>query len=77
MTKTLRLLPIAALAIALGACTNDPTLNRTAIGAGGGAALGGLVGSMSGNFGTGALIGAGVGAAGGLLYDYNRRSQGR
>lgn len=77
MTRTLRLLPVAALAIALGACTNDPTLNRAAVGAGGGAALGGLVGSLSGNFGTGALIGAGVGTAGGLLYDYNRRTQGR
>jgi hypothetical protein len=29
---------------------------------------------MSGNFGWGALIGAGAGAAGGLLYDDHRRS---
>ncbi len=76
MTIT-RLASIALLAFGLSACTGDTTLDRTAIGAGGGALVGGAIGSMSGNFGWGALIGAGAGAAGGVLYDYNERRQGR
>jgi hypothetical protein len=78
MTKTNRFLAaglLLALALPLGACENtDPTLRRTGIGAAGGAAAGGLIGAMSGNFGWGALIGAGAGAAGGLLVDYHQRS---
>jgi hypothetical protein len=53
----------------LGGCANN-----TLTGAGLGAAGGGLIGSLSGDFGWGALIGAGVGAAGGYLYDQSQRS---
>jgi uncharacterized membrane protein len=77
MTKTRLAIAglVLALALPLGACQDtDPTLRRAGIGAAGGAAAGGLIGSVSGNFGWGALIGAGVGAAGGLLYDYHQRS---
>lgn len=64
----------AGLALLVAGCQNaDPTLTRAGVGAVTGAAAGGLIGSMSGDFGWGALIGAGVGAAGGLLYDYHRR----
>lgn len=66
----------AALALALAGCANlTPTEQRV----GGGAALGSLaglaIGSFSGNSGWGALIGAGVGAAGGYLYDQHVRSE--
>lgn len=71
-----RLACIALLTFGLTACTGDNTVDRTAIGAGGGALVGGALGSLSGNFGWGALIGAGAGAAGGLLYDYNQRTRG-
>ncbi|WP_291295052.1 YMGG-like glycine zipper-containing protein [Elioraea sp.] len=68
---------LLALALPLGACESgaDPTLMRAGTGAAGGAAVGGLIGAMSGNFGWGALIGAGAGAAGGLLFDYHQRER--
>lgn len=63
--KTLLLPAALAVSLALGGCANN-----TLTGAGIGAAGGGLIGSLSGDFGWGALIGAGVGAAGGYLYDH-------
>ncbi|MFN6998548.1 YMGG-like glycine zipper-containing protein [Elioraea tepidiphila] len=75
MSTLARFAAAGALLLLVGACAEtDPTLRRAGLGAAGGAAAGGLIGSMSGNFGWGALIGAGAGAAGGLLYDYHRRS---
>ncbi|HYN78777.1 MAG TPA: glycine zipper domain-containing protein [Lamprocystis sp. (in: g-proteobacteria)] len=35
----------------------------------------GVIGSLSGDAGKGALIGAGAGAVGGLIYDQNQRNQ--
>ncbi|MBK5966563.1 hypothetical protein CCR95_21425 [Thiocystis minor] len=40
------------------------------------ASTGALIGSFSANAGKGALIGAGVGALGGYLYDQNRKNRG-
>ena len=40
-------------------------------------ALGAVAGSFSGNAGWGALIGTGVGAAGGYLWDQSERAQDR
>lgn len=51
----------------------DTTTSRSLSGGGMGAAAGGLIGSMSGNFGTGAAIGAGVGLVGGYLYDQHEK----
>ena len=73
MRKTL-LIP-AALVLALGACaemtpTQQNVLGGSALGAVGGAAIG----SLSGNDGMGALIGAGVGAGGGFLVDRSQRA---
>jgi uncharacterized membrane protein len=51
----------------------NATQQRTAVGALGGAGVGGLLGSFSGNAGLGALLGAGVGAGGGYLYDQSQR----
>jgi uncharacterized protein YcfJ len=53
----------------------NQTQQRTATGALGGAAVGGILGSFSGNAGLGALLGAGVGGGGGYLYDQSQRSQ--
>lgn len=69
--SVLKMASVAVLAIALAGCANMSHRERnTAYGAGlgavGGAAVSGLAG---GSMGTGALIGAGVGAAGGYLYD--------
>lgn len=64
----------AALVLSLGAALPlGGCANNTLTGAGAGAAAGGLIGSLSGNFGWGALIGTGVGAAGGYLYDQSQR----
>jgi hypothetical protein len=57
------------LVVMLLAGCGDTTGSRALSGGGMGAAAGGLIGSLSGNFGEGALIGAGVGAVGGYLYD--------
>jgi uncharacterized membrane protein len=63
-----------ALVLSLSGCADmNQTQQSTAVGALGGAALGGLVGSFSGNAGLGALLGAGVGGAGGYLYDQSQR----
>ncbi|MFC3126255.1 glycine zipper domain-containing protein [Pseudoroseomonas globiformis] len=79
-------LPLLA-ALSLGACAPggmDPQARSVVGGTASGAALGGIVGSFSGNAGLGALIGAGAGAGAGYLYDqsqqqnyYGRRGRGR
>lgn len=61
------------LVVMLLAGCGDTTGSRSLSGAGMGAAAGGLVGSLSGNFGAGALIGAGAGAVGGYLYDQHEK----
>jgi len=45
------------------------TGTRSLSGAGMGAAAGGIIGSLTGDFGEGAAIGAAAGAIGGYLYD--------
>lgn len=69
--------PIAlAAGLGLAGCGDlNQTQQRTATGALGGAAVGGILGSFSGNAGLGALLGAGVGGGGGYLYDQSQRSQ--
>lgn len=63
-------------ALGLSACGGlNETQQRTATGALGGGALGGLIGSFSGNAGLGALLGAGAGGLGGYLYDQSQQSQ--
>ncbi|MCB8876430.1 hypothetical protein [Acidisoma silvae] len=60
-------LALGTTALSLSACGHSPltrALTGGAIGAGGGALIGGATG---GNAGTGALIGGGLGAAGGAL----------
>jgi uncharacterized membrane protein len=66
-------------AMLVGGCAQDmsDTTRRTGTGALGGAAIGGAIGSLSGNFGWGALIGAGAGAAGGYLFDQHQRANDR
>ena len=61
------------LVVMLLAGCGDTTGSRSLSGAGMGAAAGGLVGSLSGNFGAGALIGAGAGVVGGYLYDQHEK----
>lgn len=71
----LALLLVAGLVMSGCAGLNE-TQQRTATGALGGAALGGIVGSFSGNAGLGALLGAGAGGAGGYLYDQSQQRRG-
>jgi len=71
----LAVLLIAGLGLAGCEGLND-TQQRTATGALGGAALGGLVGSFSGNAGLGALLGAGAGGLGGYVYDQSQPRRG-
>ncbi len=60
--------------LGLASCEGmTPTQQSMGVGALGGAALGGVVGSFSGNAGLGALLGAGVGAGGGYLYGQSRQ----
>ena len=66
---------IIALGLGLAGCAGmNQTQQTTAVGALGGGALGGIIGSFSGNTGLGALLGAGVGGAGGYLYDQSERN---
>lgn len=75
-STSLSLLLLAGLG--LSACAGmNPTEQRVATGALGGAAVGGILGSFSGNAGLGVLLGAGVGGAGGYLYDQSQQSQQR
>ena len=71
--RKLLILPVLA-SLALGGCadmsdTQRSTAGGAALGAVGGAALG----SLSGNAGWGALIGAGVGGAGGYMAGRTRQ----
>jgi uncharacterized membrane protein len=76
INRSLRLAAVLAAGLGLSACDNlNQTQQRTGIGALGGAAAGGLLGSFSGNAGLGALLGAGVGGAGGYLYDQSERQR--
>ena len=71
----LAILFLAALGLAGCAGLNE-TQQRTGTGALGGAALGGIVGSFSGNAGLGALLGAGAGGLGGYIYDQSQPRRG-
>ncbi|MCX7377151.1 MAG: glycine zipper domain-containing protein [Alphaproteobacteria bacterium] len=74
MTRTLRMAALLAASLGLAGCDGmNATQQRTTVGALGGAGVGGLLGSFSGNAGLGALLGAGVGAGGGYLYDQSQR----
>ncbi len=73
--QSTRLAIMLAAGLALSGCAGmNQTQQRTATGALGGAALGGILGSFSGNAGLGALLGAGVGGGGGYLYDQSQQS---
>ncbi len=61
------------LALFLISGCGDTTTSRSLSGGGMAAAAGGLIGSMSGDFGAGAAIGAGVGLVGGYLYDQHEK----
>jgi hypothetical protein len=74
MLRSMRLAVLFLAGLGLAGCDGmNQTQQRTATGALGGAALGGIIGSFSGNAGLGALIGAGAGGAGGYLYDQSQR----
>lgn len=76
MTRNLRMAALLAAGLGLAGCEGmNATQQRTAVGALGGAGVGGLLGSFSGNAGLGALLGAGVGAGGGYLYDQSQRQR--
>lgn len=79
MTRTtLPAAAVLAIGLSLAGCADmSDTSRRTLTGAGAGAAGGALIGSLTGDFGWGALIGAGVGAAGGYLYDQHRQTEQR
>ncbi len=67
MRKTITLVVAATLTLAVAACGEDPGTRAATgglLGAGAGAAIGGVTG---GNPLTGALIGGGVGAVGGAV----------
>ncbi|HWL83191.1 MAG TPA: glycine zipper domain-containing protein [Roseomonas sp.] len=67
---------VLAIGLTLGGCSEmSDTSRRTLTGAGAGAAGGAVIGSLTGDFGWGALIGAGVGAAGGYLYDQHKQTE--
>jgi hypothetical protein len=75
--RTLKFPVMLAAALLLAGCAGmSDTQRRTTTGAGVGAAGGAVIGSFSGNAGTGALIGAGVGALGGYVYDQDQKSKG-
>ena len=70
--KPLAVSSVLAVTLALGGCgttTGTRTVSSAAMGAAGGA----LIGSLSAQAGAGALIGLGVGAMGGYLYDQHLR----
>lgn len=66
--KTFVIPTLLACTVALGGC-GTTTGTRTASGALMGAATGAAIGSLTAEAGAGALIGVGVGALGGYLYD--------
>ena len=75
--RSMRLAGVFVAALALAGCEGmSQTQQTTALGAGGGALLGGAIGSFSGNAGLGALLGAGAGGVGGYLYDQSQQNRG-
>jgi hypothetical protein len=66
--KTLLIPTLLTATVSLGGC-GTTTGTRTASGALLGAATGAAIGSLTAEAGAGALIGVGVGALGGYLYD--------
>jgi hypothetical protein len=74
--RSMRPVLLIVAGLGLASCAGmTPTQQSTGIGALGGAALGGIAGSFSGNAGLGALIGSGVGGAGVYLYGQSQQSQ--
>jgi len=63
---------VLTAAFAVSGC-GTTTTSRAGSAAAFGAAGGAAIGSLSANAGRGALIGAGVGALGGFLYDQHRK----
>lgn len=74
MTRTVFTLAAAAALLA-GCAGMSDTEQRTATGALIGTAGGAAIGSIAGDAGWGAVIGAGVGAAGGYMYDRSLRTK--
>jgi uncharacterized membrane protein len=71
-----RWLGAVAIALSLAACSDmSATQQRALSGTAAGAAGGTLVGAIAGNAGMGAAIGAGAGLAGGMIYDYHRKTE--
>ena len=71
----MKILPVTivlATTITLAGC-GTTTTSRVGSGAAMGAAGGAVIGSMTGSWGTGALIGAGAGALGGVLVDQHKK----
>jgi len=66
---------VAAAALTAGCAGLTDTQQRTATGALVGVAGGAAIGSIAGDAGWGAVIGAGVGAAGGYVYDRSQKAQ--
>ncbi|MBB3898523.1 glycine zipper domain-containing protein [Roseococcus suduntuyensis] len=71
-TKGMGLLMAGGLILS-GCAGLDDTSQRTLTGAAGGAAVGGILGSFSGDTALGAVLGAGVGGVGGYLYDQSQQ----
>jgi len=61
------------LALFLITGCGDTTTSRSLSGGAIGAAAGGAIGALTGNFGAGAAIGAGVGVVGGYLDDQYKK----
>ena len=71
-----RLVALALCALTLAGCENlTPTQNRLLGGTAAGATAGAVVGAIAGNAGLGTLIGAGVGLAGGAIYDHVKKGE--
>ena len=65
-----------AIVVALSGCAGmTDTQQRTVTGGVLGAGAGGIIGAISGSAGWGALIGAGVGTAGGFLYGKHKETE--
>jgi hypothetical protein len=74
LEKKMRALSVSIiLVLFLMTGCGDTTTSRSLSGGAMAAAAGGLIGSMSGNFGEGAAIGAGVGLVGGFLDDQYKK----
>jgi hypothetical protein len=68
---------IAAAILTTGCAGMTDTGERTATGALVGMAGGATIGSIAGDAGWGAVVGAGVGAAGGYVYDRSQKAKGQ